>query len=184
MRRVATIFCFVALVAVAYGGFNLWRTAEQLNQVSANFAGRSSARQPDPTEERASVPLDGEPLPPDVDVPQRAAFEDAGFAESLATAAEFDATNEEPPIDEAYPEPGFDEAYADSGFDEPYVEPELEADYAEHAGAEPVADEIFDGSDPSAALQELLSDPDPAVREEAAALLEALQSQELVEDPQ
>jgi hypothetical protein len=170
MRRVATLFCFVALLAVAYGGFNLWQTAQQLNQVSANFAGRSSVRQPDPTEERAHVPLDIESLPPDVDVQRGAVVEDAGFGDSLATEPEIDARSAALPLEETY---------AESGFDEAYVEPELDPNYPGDGAAEPAADEVFDDFDPSAALQALLSDPDPAVREEAAALLEALQSQEL-----
>ncbi len=181
MRGVAAIFCSVALLAVAYGGFNLWRTAQQLNQVSATFAGRSSVRQPIPADEREPLAVESL-LPADVDV-QRGVFEDAGFAETLATEAETSERYAESSLDEAYPEPPVDEAYAESGFDEAYVEPELDADYAE---GEPEVEEIFDDSDPTVALQALLSDPDPEVREEAAALLEAYesQSQGLAEDPQ
>jgi hypothetical protein len=183
MRAVATIFCSVALLAVAYGGFNLWRTAQQLNQVSATFTARSSVRQPDPTEERTRAPLDAEPLPRAVDVPRRGAFEDAGFAEPLATDSEIAVGFAESPIGEAYVEPPIDEAYAESGIEEVYAEPEPDADYAEPE-PEPVVEEIFDDADPTAMLQALLSDPDPEVRAEAAALLEAYQSGGLAEEPQ
>jgi hypothetical protein len=84
-------------------------------------------------------------------------------------------------IDEAYAESPSDEAYAESGLDEAYAEPEGAADYAE---AELAVGKVFDDSDATAALQALLSDPDPEVREEAAALLEAIQSEGLAEDPQ
>jgi hypothetical protein len=188
MRGVAAIFCSVALLAVAYGGFNLWRTAQQLNQVSATLAGRSSVRQPVPADERERLGIESA----DVDVSQRGVFEDAGFAEPLATEPEIaeryaesslDEAYAELSLEEAYPEPPVDEAYAEAGFDEAYAEPGLDADYAE---GEPEVEEIFDGTDPTVALQALLSDPDPEVREEAAALLEAYQSQSqgLAEDPQ
>jgi hypothetical protein len=180
MRTLGIVISGFALLAVAYGGFSLWRTAEQLNQVSATFVREAaSVRQSEEAEERARVPLHAESPAPELDAPQSADFADGGFADSSAAESWAEEEYAETELEPTYAE--LPDGNAEPAFDEVYSEPELEDVYAE---AEPPVEEFIDDSDATAALQALLADPDPEVRDEAARLLQALQADPSAADSQ
>jgi hypothetical protein len=167
MRSAGIIFCGIALAAVAYGGFNLWRTAQQLNQASAAFAATANARQSEPGEEHAGGAFEVESLPLELEAPQSADLEDGGFADSSPTESVIEEDAYEAELEPSYAD--LPDANAEPVFDEAYAEQELEA--------EAPTDEVFDDSSATDALQALLADPDPEVRDEAARLLQALESE-------
>jgi hypothetical protein len=178
MRTLGIVISGFALLAVAYGGFSLWRTAEQLNQVSATFA-RAGASVRHSEEAEARAPLHAESTAPALDAPQSADFDDGGFADSSAAESWTEEEYAETELEPSYAE--LPDGNAEPAFDEVYSEPELEDVYAE---AEPPVEEFIDDSDATAALQALLADPDPEVRDEAARLLQALQADPSAADSQ